>query len=779
MPNADSSLLADYSNKGPYVDMLRYQVIEGDDQQVLALINDQIDMIGDAVDPVYLPQLDAASNIMTTGILRNGYGQLIINCNQYPYNLTAFRRAFAFAIDKVAISDDIWDGEALPLDSPVAAVNPWTIEGLMPYTYYTNQSDIGNQILDDAGFLDIDADGWREAPDGSEIDVTIEVAVSSTLSIEIGSEAETALHSLKIDATSSPTDFFDYITRVNLHGAYDMVFLGKSFSSFDLNWLETEFSSSYASVDYFNPSNFRNATFDSWIPQLLYSTEYEDVYEAAIEMQRILLTECPVVVCYENMKYSAFRTDRFEEHVLDASEGIPSFWTNLNGRLKASQGGPFGGTMRISNYMDIDSFNFMVSSSAYTRNVLKNLESSLLKRNPDGVFTSWLAESFLVETHVTNAAVPIGHTRFTFDLIENATWSDGNPLTAQDVAFSIIYYKDGVAYGNPTGVGLSDVVAAYASEPYQAVVEFSSESYWHLSKIALLNILPQHVFEVIGIDGWSTWNPVQSSDPYVTCAPFELLNWVPGEFVELNYRDDFFYGVTHISGEVDTTPPGISGPLMVMFPEGETGHTITWTLTDDHPGTYEIFLNESLGGGIWDWSRIQEGLWNSTPKSLVISLDGLSAGIHQFVILAFDESGNDASNSVLVYVLDMTPPEVSHPEDIDFNNGTLGNYVNWTASDDNPFSYAISVNGTLVDGGWWNSSSEFFIYNLDYLAPGSYNVSIIVFDAGLNMATDEVWVSVKEINPFFQSLMDNLVLIGAAGALVLVIIVVIIIRSRR
>ena len=57
LPATDSTQLADYSSKGPYVDKLLYKVIEAEDQQVLGLINDQIDMIGDSFDPLYLTNL--------------------------------------------------------------------------------------------------------------------------------------------------------------------------------------------------------------------------------------------------------------------------------------------------------------------------------------------------------------------------------------------------------------------------------------------------------------------------------------------------------------------------------------------------------------------------------------------------------------------------------------------------------------------------------------------------------------------------------------------------
>ncbi|MHA2140287.1 MAG: ABC transporter substrate-binding protein [Candidatus Thorarchaeota archaeon] len=769
-----AAVFVEDENTGPFVDKLLYKVISAQDQEVLALLNDEIDLMGTQVDPVYLPQLEANSDINTVGVLRNGYGELVINTVKYPLNVTAFRRALAFALNKTLIVEDTWSGEAFALDSPVPAVNPWSIEGLLPYNYYASESLIGNQLLDDAGFADIDADGFREAPDGSDFDVLIEVAQSSNVAIDVGAKVAAALASLSIDAQSQPTDFFDYLTRVNLHGDFDMVFMGRTFYQFGIQWLETNFGSAYASVDYFNPSNFQNATFDAWLPQLLYSTAYSDVREAAEELQKILIYQCPVIILYENINYAAYRTDTFENHVSDVLENVPSFWTNLKVRKKVSQGSPYGGTFRISNALDVDSFNFMVSSSANTATVLKNTQLSLMKMASNGLLTPWLAESYLIETNADNSSIPIGHTRFTYDILQNATWSDGHPVDASDVAYSINYYRDSVAYGNPTGAGLSDVAAAYGTSSSQVVIEFSTESYWHIDAIATLNIIPQHIFTTIGLSGWNSWNPIMSSDPLVTASPFNVTEYLSGEYVELSYCEDFFFAPTHPPPFVDNTDPVVIGPLIVAFPESSTGYEISWNLNDDYPDSYEIYKDGTL---------YRSGPWNATSENVTISLDGLSAGFFEFILIAEDTSGNTGSWSVLVMVMDIVPPVLTHPSDFEFVNGTTGNIVSWNATDENPLSYVVLVNGTETIGGFWNSSAETFEFNVDGLSPGSYNITIYVFDVSFNMASDTVWVTAHEpaangFDSLFQFLMDNLLIVSAAGVIIVVLIVVIGRRGR-
>jgi len=559
---------------GPYINKLVFNVITQDDQQVLALQDNEIDLIGDMVDPSFLDTLIEAENIDVANVLRNGYGYVVINTAKYPMNITDFRRALAFALDKEAISDDVWDGLSVPQDSCVPQVNPGSIEGLLPYTYYEANIPLGNDMLDAAGFAIPEGEEFRRAPDGSAFDILVECGQSSNIAIEVGVKVAEALTALHIDAESQPTDFYEYLNRLYFHGDFDMVFLGSSFTTFDLDWLAYEFWGEYADEPYWNFPNWQNETYDGWRNQLLHATEWDGdggVLEAALAMQEIWVHSSPMIICYENVLLSAYRTDKFEGFVNDVSDGVPGWWTNYKVHLKDSLGGPFGETFRWSNPLDLDTFNFMVSSSAYTMNVLNQLYDSMIQLDSDGNDVMWLAESYIAETHEDNPAVPDGYTRFTFDLVQNATWTDGTQLTAEDVAFSLNYFRD--SPGSPYAADLTELTAAYAPTPYTVIVEFNSESYWHLHTAAFKPIIPKHVFQEIGIDGWNTWNPHPPTEEMVTSGPFNISDYVAGEFVELTYNPNYVFGIEHIVGDTTTPDPGL-GDLTMAIVAGAVGAAV-------------------------------------------------------------------------------------------------------------------------------------------------------------------------------------------------------------
>ncbi len=525
------------SKNGPYLDKVLFKVIIQDDQQVSSLLNNEIDMIGDYIDPSFLGTLQEAENIDISEMQRNGYGYISINCAKYPFNITAFRRAVSFALDKEGVSATVWDGLSNPQDSCVPRINPFSIEGQLDYSYYEADVEQGNYLLDQAGFQVNASTGFRTAPNGAAFDVLIECAQSSNIAIDVGQYVADALTKLYIDAESIPTDFYTYLNRLWYHGDFDMVFLGANYNTFDVDWLASEYWSENYNVPFENGPNFRNATYDSWRDQLLNSTDYDDVYEAAIEMQRVWVYQCPMIICYANVLLNAYRTDKFEGFVNSVEDGMNSWWTSYKARLKESAGGSFGGTLRVSNPLDVDTFNFMVSSG-YTRYTDDLPWDSLLMHDSDWNIIPWMAESYIIETNADNSSVPTGHTRFTFDLCKTMTWSDGLPLTADDVAYTFNYYLD--APGNPFGYDLIDMVSAYAMDYWTVVIEFNSVSYWHISAIADMPIIPKHVFIEIGLEGWNMWNPNPPVEPMITSGPFNVTDYVPGEYMELSRNPTYF-----------------------------------------------------------------------------------------------------------------------------------------------------------------------------------------------------------------------------------------------
>ncbi len=539
--------------QGPYLNHVQYDVIESMDDQVLALQSGAIDLIGTPIDPAAYATLQQGENIEIQSTPRNGVDVFYFNCAKYPYNITAFRRAVAFALDKDKIADQLWEGFATPQDSPIPRGDYFSAEGLLNFSYYEPNVELGSHLLNAAGFADVNGDGIREAPNGNEFHMTIEVPSNLPLLNETGQILADACTALGINATSVPTDYYEILNSIYFNVDFDCILIPLSYGSDDAYQFALDYYPPNPSPPSERAPIWDNGTFETWRSQVLTSTDYQKVYEAAIMMQQVWVYQCPGIVCCQNQILSAFRTDRFGGFVNSNQAGIPCYWTNLNTHLLAGED-HLGGTLKISLPVDVDTFNFMTTTSDYTRQVLENTYDSLMKQAPDGSEIFWLAESYTVKTHLDDPELPAWHERFTFQIRQDASWTDGTPLTAEDVAYSLNYYRE--AQGNPYGLGLSSMVAAYAPTNYSVVVEFEHQSYWYLHAIAYLPVIPKHVFQNIGLNGWNTWNPNPSEESWVTSGSFVISSHSVNEAIDLTYNPTFFLGIPNHPN--DTTPVGDS-----------------------------------------------------------------------------------------------------------------------------------------------------------------------------------------------------------------------------
>ncbi len=102
------------------------------------------------------------------------------------------------------------------------------------------------------------------------------------------------------------------------------------------------------------------------------------------------------------------------------------------------------------------------------------------------------------------------------------------------------------------------------------------------------------------------------------------------------------------TGVFDTAPPILNHPADINYVEGETGHQISWTATDDHPDTYKIMK---------DGNQTITDSWSS-GDSFIVDVDGLSSGNYNYTIIIWDTYDNIAFDTVIVSVTEPEePPE--------------------------------------------------------------------------------------------------------------------------
>jgi hypothetical protein len=183
-----------------------------------------------------------------------------------------------------------------------------------------------------------------------------------------------------------------------------------------------------------------------------------------------------------------------------------------------------------------------------------------------------------------------------------------------------------------------------------------------------------------------------------------------------------------------------SVPNDIILESGYTGQSISWTATDLNPNTYTIELNGSgfiVGPIVWASGAAIE---YSIPDSLV-------SGIYIYTVNFTDAYGNSIVDSFIFTVEDTTNPIITNaPSDLTVEFEYIGLNISWTATDLNPNTYTIELNGLgiIVGPTVWASGLE-ITYNIpDGLVSGIYFYTVNFTDDYGNSIVDSFIFTVED-----------------------------------
>ncbi|CAN5691829.1 ABC transporter substrate-binding protein [soil metagenome] len=179
---------------------------------------------------------------------------------------------------------------------------------------------------------------------------------------------------------------------------------------------------------------------------------------------------------------------------------------------------------------DLDSMNPFVAVEApaftvfyLTYDLLVNLGQEDLSPSP-GLAESW-------ETSEDGKT-------WTFKIREGVEWSDGEPLTAHDVAYTynrVIEDKEGCCIDY-----LRVVETVEAPDDTTVVIETKEPTSQLLT--AIVFILPEHIWSDIDKKEAKTFE----NNPPVGSGPFHVTEWKKGQFFTMEANDDYWGGDPHI-----------------------------------------------------------------------------------------------------------------------------------------------------------------------------------------------------------------------------------------
>ncbi|HLR12502.1 MAG TPA: ABC transporter substrate-binding protein [Burkholderiaceae bacterium] len=184
-----------------------------------------------------------------------------------------------------------------------------------------------------------------------------------------------------------------------------------------------------------------------------------------------------------------------------------------------------GGTLTIGNFQAPRHLNGGVQSGMATAIPSTQLFASLLRYDDE-----WNALPYLA----TEWEWSDDGKTFTAKLRDNAVFHDGEPITSEDVAFSIMAVKE----HHPFKTMLDAVVEVETPDPHTAVFKLSRPHPALLIALspALTPIMPKHIYD----DGQDLKNHPRNTSDVVGSGPFKFKRFTPGKEVVMERFDDFF-----------------------------------------------------------------------------------------------------------------------------------------------------------------------------------------------------------------------------------------------
>ncbi len=183
-----------------------------------------------------------------------------------------------------------------------------------------------------------------------------------------------------------------------------------------------------------------------------------------------------------------------------------------------------GGTLVIASNQVPRHLNGAVQSGIATAVPSTQIFASLLRYDAGWEPQPYLAESWEVSEDGLS---------LTFNLVTNATFHDGEAVTASDVAFSIMAVKD----NHPFSSMFAPVEAVETPDDHTVIIQLSQPHPAILLALspALAPVLPEHIYG----DGQDLKSHPANSAP-VGSGPYMLEEFTPGESIVLKKNPTFF-----------------------------------------------------------------------------------------------------------------------------------------------------------------------------------------------------------------------------------------------
>ncbi len=535
---------------GPRVDTYLWKVIPNRESRYAAFEAGEVDFV--VVDPPDVERI-RTNKPDAFFVLTQGYTivPLQFNVRRYPFSELAVRQAFAHIIDREGfVIPEILKGFGLPIYSVVLPLyGDWYNPNAKTYDFSLQKAD---QVLNAAGFVR-GPDGFRVDPKTGQPLRTIElITVSEQLNpnyFKTGQHIIKQAEKIGLKVTHTSVTNTVYTQRIP-NQDFDMYFNGWSlaiYPTFMATFWHTRTDVKLGTNRY----GVRDPLVDELADKFIQAPTEKEAKEQLWKLQDRIHEIVPWVPVYQPIAITAY-SGKVRGLVYTKLKGQTyplgtSFLNDLNVHLADSD---FGGTYRGVSAAEFANLNPMYYLFVNEDDVLSQIYEQLVGLNPDdpyGARFPRLASSWKSEVFKEGAQ---DRTRLTMTVIQNATWHDGEPFTAEDIAWTIkvpgLQWKTRRQFNDITAL-MTNLLTVDTPDKYTVVLTINGTSWNYLIQLLGLRIVPKQIW------GSMTKDQAQSTDPSVKphptksgftmligTGPYILREHIPGNSVALQWFPAYF-----------------------------------------------------------------------------------------------------------------------------------------------------------------------------------------------------------------------------------------------
>ena len=396
------------------------------------------------------------------------------------------------------------------------------------------------------------------AADDEELSFEMWTLDWDTISVDAGDVIEQMLKDIGIRMKAIPISDEVLYDNLDLEHDYEVYEMSGGYDPYPSH-MTPRFHSSEI-MDYgANDMAYDNPAVDALLDQANAELDFETRVELLWEAQDLIAEDLPYIPLFTSDDVHAIRKE-WTGYVCMPG-GIFNWYNRLTTINLQHEDQEYGADFIMAYPSYIRYYNPIMGTDGRSALIVSMVYDDLVAYDEDMNLSPWLASAWTVSGD--------GLT-ITFTLVEDAKWHDDVALTAEDVKFTIDFYKDqDVPYDTPL---MSRIDSVETDGDYTVIVHMTEPYAWAVNDFEDVPIMPKHIWE--GKD-WD-WAVHPDSMP-IGSGPFMWESYLDGEWIKLVANPDFWMeGKPHL------------GSFMVRVISESSARYLAISTGEVHSDRYEL-----------------------------------------------------------------------------------------------------------------------------------------------------------------------------------------------